>query len=312
MTWIAAPEPACTDVPGEPAIDLEIVGRPRDIGSFTVARVLPAPARRLVGPFVFFDHMVAATLAPGSAMDVRPHPHIGLSTVTYLFEGEIFHRDSLGSALAIRPGAINWMAAGRGIVHSERSPDALRASGGRMHGLQLWVAMPSALEEVEPSFTHHPTATLPELDDRGVHVRVLAGSAYGVSSPAPVSSPLFYVEVKLDPGARIEVPREHEERAVYVVSGELRCGSSVVRASTMAVLRPHHATVLEATVATHLVMIGGAPLDGPRWIWWNFVSSSKERIEQAASDWKEGRFPSVPGDEVEFIPLSDTPRFAGG
>jgi len=162
------------------------------------------------------------------------------------------------------------------------------------------------------SFTHHPAATLPELDDRGVHVRVLAGSAYGVSSPIPVSSPLFYVEVKLEPSARIEAPREHEERAVYVVSGELRCGSSVVRASTMAVLRPHHATVLEATVATHLVMIGGAPLDGPRWIWWNFVSSSKERIEQAASDWKEGRFPRVPGDEIEFIPLLDTPRFAGG
>jgi redox-sensitive bicupin YhaK (pirin superfamily) len=312
MSWIAAPEPSCSEAPAEPAIELEITGRPRDIGSFTVARVLPATAHRIVGPFVFFDHMVATTLAPGSAMDVRPHPHIGLSTVTYLFEGEIFHRDSLGSAQAIRPGAINWMTAGRGIVHSERSPDSVRASGGPIHGLQLWVAMPSAVEEIAPSFSHHPASTLPELDDRGVRARVLAGSAYGVTAPIPVTSPLFYVEATLAAGMRIEVPPEHEERAVYVITGEARCGAASVRASTMAVLRPRAATVLEATMPTHLVMIGGAPLDGPRWIFWNFVSSSKERIEQAASDWKDGRFPKVPGDELEFIPLTDTPRFARG
>jgi redox-sensitive bicupin YhaK (pirin superfamily) len=312
MSWIVAPEPACTEEADEPAIELEITGRPRDIGNFTVARVLPAPARRIVGPFVFFDHMGATTLAPGSPMDVRPHPHIGLSTVTYLFEGEIFHRDSLGSAQAIRPGAINWMTAGRGIVHSERSPEDVRAKGGPLHGLQLWVAMPSRVEEAEPSFSHHPATTLPGLVDRGVRVRVLAGSAYGVTAPIPVASPLFYVEALLETGMRLEMPREHEERAVYLVSGEVRCGSATVRASTMAVLRPRVATVLEATMPTHLVMIGGAPLDGPRYIWWNFVSSSKERIEQAAEDWKAGLFAKVPGDEVEFIPLTDTPRFARG
>lgn len=311
MSWIAATEPTCTDRPGEPTIELAIESRARDLGSLIVARVFPAPARRIVGPFVFFDHMVATTIAPGSALEVRPHPHIGLSTVTYLFEGEIFHRDSLGSVQPIRPGAINWMTAGRGVVHSERSPESVRASGGRIHGLQLWVAMPSGVEEIEPSFSHHPAETLPELDDRGVRARVLAGSAYGVSSPIPVTSPLFYVEARIEPGHRVELPREHEERAVYVVSGEVRCGTTVVPASTMAVLRPRTAAVLEATVATHLVMIGGAPLDGPRWIWWNFVSSSKERIEQAASDWKSGRFPKVPGDEIEFIPLSDSPRFGG-
>jgi redox-sensitive bicupin YhaK (pirin superfamily) len=309
MSWIAASEPACTAVPSEPAIELEIAGRRRDIGDFAVARVLPAPARRIVGPFVFFDHMVATTLAPGTGMDVRPHPHIHLATVTYLFEGEIFHRDSVGSAQVIRPGAINWMTAGRGIVHSERTPAETRTSGGNVHGLQLWVAMPSALEEVEPSFSHHPAATLPELEDGGVRARVLAGAAYGVASPVAVASPLFYVEAQLEAGARIEVPREHEERAAYVVSGEIRCGDAVVPAGTMAVLRPRVATVLEATTPTRLVMIGGAPLDGPRWMWWNFVSSSKERIEQAARDWQEGRFPKVPGDELEFIPLTDTPRF---
>jgi redox-sensitive bicupin YhaK (pirin superfamily) len=312
MSWIAAPEPSCEQRPDQPTIEVEITGRSRDIGSFSVARVLPAPARRMVGPFVFFDHMVATTLAPGTGMDVRPHPHINLATVTYLFEGEIFHRDSVGSALAIRPGAINWMTAGRGIVHSERTPAEARVAGSTMHGLQLWVAMPRAAEEVEPGFSHHPAETLPELEDNGVCARVLAGSAYGVNAPVPVASPLCYVDVQLDPGKRIEVPREHEERAIYVVAGAVRCGTAVVPASTMAVLRPHVPTVLEATMPTRLVMIGGAPLDGPRYIWWNFVSSSKERIEQAARDWQAGRFPKVPGDDQEFIPLADLPRFPPG
>jgi redox-sensitive bicupin YhaK (pirin superfamily) len=312
VSWVAAPEPVCTEAPGEPAIELEIAARTRSIGDFDVGRVLPAPARRMVGPFVFFDHMGPAELAPGRGLDVRPHPHIHLATVTYLFEGEILHRDSVGSEQVIRPGAINWMTAGRGIVHSERSPAEARPSGPHVHGLQLWVALPTASEDVAPSFAHHPAATLPELEDRGTRARVLAGTAYGIASPLEVASPLFYVEAELATGARIEVPREHEERAIYVVHGRVRCGDATIGARTMAVLRPTAPAVLEALEPTRLAMIGGAPLDGPRYIWWNFVSSSKERIEHAARDWREARFPKVPGDEVEFIPLAEEPRFPSG
>lgn len=308
MSWSEAPEPLCAEEPAEPAVELEISARPRSIGDFDVGRVLPAPARRMVGPFVFFDHMGPAELAPGAGLDVRPHPHVCLATVTYLFEGEILHRDSLGSAQVIRPGAINWMTAGRGIVHSERTPQEARPGGPHLHGLQLWVALPNEREESEPSFSHHPADTLPELDGRGMRGRLLAGSAYGLSAPVPVASPLFYVEATLEPGARIEVPREHEERAVYVVHGEARCGGAVIGARTMAVLRRGAPLVLEASAPTRLVMVGGAPI-GPRYIFWNFVASTKERIEQAASDWKAGRFPKVPGDELEHIPLNDEPRF---
>lgn len=310
MSWTAAPEPVCTEEPAEPAIELEIVARPRSIGDFEVGRVLPAPARRMVGPFVFFDHMGPASLAPGAGMDVRPHPHLHLATVTYLFEGEILHRDSVGSEQVIRPGAINWMTAGHGIVHSERSPAEARPKGPHLHGLQLWVALPEGREDVEPSFSHHPAATLPELEDGGVRARVLAGSAYGATSPVVVASPLFYVEAQLAAGARIEIPREHEERGVYVVSGEARCGGATIAARTMAVYRPGATAVIEAITDTRIAMVGGEPL-GPRYIWWNFVSSSSERIEQAARDWKEGRFPKVPGDELEFIPLNDEPHFSG-
>jgi redox-sensitive bicupin YhaK (pirin superfamily) len=263
----------------------------------------------MVGPFVFFDHMGPAKLDPSRGLDVRPHPHIHLATVTYLFEGEIFHRDSVGSAQAIKPGAINWMTAGRGIVHSERSPDALRPSGPSLHGLQLWVALPKALEDSEPSFAHHPATSLPELDDRGVSVRVLAGEAFGERSPVTVASPLFYADIALEKGARIEVPREHEERAVYVISGEAKCGDHVFTPRVMSVLAPKASVVLEATASTRLVMIGGAPLDGPRYIFWNFVSSSKDRIVEAARDWREERFPLVPGDDKERIPLLEMPRF---
>jgi redox-sensitive bicupin YhaK (pirin superfamily) len=291
------------------SIELEIAARTRSIGDFDVGRVLPSPARRMVGPFAFFDHMGPAALAPGAGMDVRPHPHVCLSTVTYLFEGEIFHRDSVGSAQAIRPGAINWMTAGRGIVHSERSPQALRAEGPRVHGLQLWVALPRALEECAPSFAHHPADTLPQRDEPGVRARVLAGEAYGVRAPVEVSSPLFYVDVELARGARIDVPREHEERAVYVASGAVRCNERAIAARTMAVIAKGCDATIEATEETRLVMIGGAPLDGPRYIWWNFVSSSKERIVEAARDWREERFAKVPGDEIERIPLDDEPRF---
>lgn len=291
------------------AIELEIAARPRRIGDFEVGRVLPAPARRMVGPFVFLDHMGPAALPAGHGMDVPPHPHVGLATVTYLFEGEVFHRDSVGSAQSIRPGAINWMTAGRGITHSERSPPEARAGGPRVHGLQLWVALPRALEECAPSFVHHPAETLAEIEDGGARARVLAGSAYGATSGVAVASPLFYVEARLEAGARIEVPREHEERAVYVVHGEVRCDGAKLAKRTMAVLRRGAEAVIEASVPARLVMLGGAPLDGPRYIWWNFVSSSKERIEQAARDWREDRFAKVKGDELERVALDGEPRF---
>ncbi len=310
MSYFRAPEPVCTEEQNVPAVDLTIAARTRSIGDFDVGRVLPAPAKRMIGPFIFFDHMGPAHLAAGHGLDVRPHPHLHLATVTYLFEGAILHRDSVGSEQIIRPGAINWMTAGRGIVHSERSPAEARSAGAHVHGLQLWVALPQAHEDVEPSFSHHPAQTLPELDEPGVRVRVLAGSAFGRRSPVPILSPLLYVEAQLETGAKLEVPSEHEERGVYVVEGEARCDGAIIPARTMAVLHPRAQTVLEALSPTRIAIVGGAPLDGKRYIFWNFVSSSKERIEEAARAWREGRFPKVPGDETEFIPLDDEPRFA--
>jgi redox-sensitive bicupin YhaK (pirin superfamily) len=289
-------------------VELEIPARTRSLGDFDVGRVLPSPVRRTVGPFIFFDHMGPAHLDPGRGMDVRPHPHINLATVTYLFEGEIFHRDSLGSAQAIRPGAINWMTAGRGIVHSERSPAEARAAGPVLHGLQLWVALPQSSEECEPAFAHHPASTIPALDDPGVKLRVLAGEAHGARSPVDVASPLFYVEALLDPGAKLELPREYEERAVYVVSGAVEVGGRTLGPRNMLVFRSGTDPVLTATEPTRLVTLGGAPI-GPRYIFWNFVSSSQERIVEAARAWKAEQFPLVPGDEHERIPLTEEPRF---
>jgi redox-sensitive bicupin YhaK (pirin superfamily) len=285
--------------------ELLLEARPRDLGGFTVGRVLPAIARRTVGPFVFFDHMGPAQFAPGKGMDVRPHPHIGLATVTYLFEGQIHHRDTLGSSQTIEPGGINWMTAGRGIAHSERTPPAQRSSGGKAHGLQLWVALPVSHEETAPAFDHHPAASLPGFDDGGVKVRVLAGSAYGATSPVRTLSPLFFVEASLAAGAVMPLPSEHEERAVYVVEGEAGVWAGDVRvpARQMIVLPPGPAPTLHSDGPARVALIGGAPLDGPRHVWWNFVSSSHDRIEQAKADWTAGRFGKIPGDDVESIPL---------
>lgn len=279
-----------------------IDARPRDIGGFSVRRLLPFVARRMVGPFIFFDHMGPAEFAPGEGMDVRPHPHIGLATVTYLFEGEIIHRDSLGSHQPIRPGDINWMTAGRGIVHSERTSAERRRTGARVNGLQLWVALPSEHEETEPEFHHHPADTLPSLDHGGVRLRVLAGSAHGVTSPVRTFSPLFYVDASMPAESELVLTREHQERAAYVVAGEIACGSERAEMGRMLVFDEDADVVLRATTDARVALIGGAPI-GERHVNWNFVSSSKERIEQARLDWKDGRFPKVPGDEVEFIPL---------
>ncbi len=258
-----------------------------------------------MGPFAFFDNMGPATLGPGAGIDVRPHPHIGLATVTYLLEGELLHRDSLGSLQAIRPGDINWMTAGRGIVHSERTPPELRLAGSRLHALQLWVALPAALEEDEPSFVHYPGQTLPRVDVAGAAVRVLAGAAYGVSSPVRTPSPLLYLEATLPAGRELPLPGECEERAAYVLEGAIRCGAERAGPGRMLVFAPGSGVALRAEEAARVVLIGGAPIDGERHIFWNFVSSSRERIERAKRDWRERRFPRVPGDDAEVEPLPE-------
>ena len=285
----------------ENAIATIIEGRARDLGGFFVARVLPAKAMRTVGPFVFFDHMGPATFAPGTGLDVRPHPHIGLATVTYLFEGEIVHRDNLGFVQPIQPGAINWMTAGRGIAHSERTGEGLRESGSRLHGLQLWVALPKAQEETDPAFVHYPAAVLPELVRDGVRLRVLAGIAYGATSPVQTASPLFYVEAKISAGSMLALPAEYPERAVFIVDGEVECGGERIAAPRMIVFARRTSVSLSATKPAHVVLIGGEPLDGERHVWWNFVSSSKERIEQAKRDWSENRFAAIPGETERVL-----------
>jgi redox-sensitive bicupin YhaK (pirin superfamily) len=284
--------------------ELVLDARPRDVGGFLIRRALPSAQRKLVGPFIFYDHLCRVDFAPGQGLDVRPHPHIALATVTYLFEGSFLHRDSLGYAQAIFPGDVNWMIAGRGIAHSERTPPELRQSGGPLHGIQCWVALPKAHEEIEPSFTHHPRATIPKLSRPGVELRVIAGTAYGQTSPVPVLSPTLYVHAELQGGASVEVDEHHAERAVYVAQGSLLLGPAEYREGTLLVLPPGRVELGSRDGAT-LMLLGGAPLDGERHIYWNFVSSSPERLERAKQDWREGRFGKVVGDEHEFIPLPE-------
>jgi redox-sensitive bicupin YhaK (pirin superfamily) len=287
--------------------------RERDLGDgFFVRRLLPAGPQRAVGPFLFFDHFGPTQLAPGKGMDVRPHPHINLATVTYLFEGAIVHRDSLGSVQEIRPGDVNWMTAGRGIVHSERTGPAMRAAGSVAHGLQLWVGLPRADEETAPAFHHHPAATLPAFDVGGATLRLLAGEAFGRRSPVRTFSPLTYLDIALPAGASLELPPERGERGVYVISGSVSCGGVVHQPHRMLLLASGRPVRLAADIATRAVLVGGEPFPEPRHIWWNFVSSSTDRIEEAKRDWlsrrgdAQGPFPLVPGDESEFIPLPET------
>ncbi len=275
----------------------------RDLGGgFVVRRLLPAAAQRSVGPFVFCDHFGPITAQPHDQHDVRPHPHIGLATVTYLFEGANLHRDSTGVVQRIEPGAINWMTAGRGIVHSERTPDDLRGTVRRSHGLQLWCALPAADEEIAPSFAHTPAAAIPALEVGGARVRVLVGEAWGVASPVVVRSPTLYLDIALSAADALPLPLA-AERAVYVVDGTVRLDGAALQPQTMTVLTPGDEPMLSADDEARVVLIGGEPL-GPRHLWWNFVSSRKERIVQAADDWRAGRFPGVPG-ETESIPLPD-------
>lgn len=303
MSVMPHAEPRCAKVV-ERSVELDIEARTRALtNGFTVRRLLPSLPRRMVGPFIFFDHMGPVRLAANQGVDVPPHPHIGLATVTYLFEGELLHRDSLGSEQLITPGAVNWMTAGRGIVHSERSPAAAREAGPRVHGLQLWVALPTAFEEVEPSFRHHAADTIPVVERGDARVRVVAGSAFGATSPVKALSELFYVDADLPHGAELEVPEAYPERAAYVVDGAISCDGEEYGAGTMIVFREGVTACVTAAAPSRVMLLGGAPLDGERHIWWNFVSSSTERIEQAKRAWKEQRFPKVPGDEHELVPL---------
>jgi redox-sensitive bicupin YhaK (pirin superfamily) len=282
---------------------LELILNPveKDLGEFVVRRLLPAAARRMVGPWIFFDHMGPAHFPAGQGIKVRPHPHIGIATVTYLFEGEILHRDSLGSVQAIRPGDINLMICGQGIVHSERERPELTAIDHVLHGLQLWLALPEQDEEIEPSFHHYPDASIPALDVAGVPVRVMIGSAYGAVSPVKTCSDTLYVEAHLQPGQSLVLPHA-QERAVYIASGGLQAQATELPAHSMTIFSSQAVVAVTATVESRIAIIGGAPV-GERFIAWNFVSSRKQRIEQAKRDWAEGRFTKVPGDEVEFIPL---------
>jgi redox-sensitive bicupin YhaK (pirin superfamily) len=294
------------ETPLPSGIELMLLPRAHDIGGFEVRRALPARERQMVGPFVFFDQMGPGEFLAGRGLDVRPHPHIGLSTVTYLFDGEILHRDSLGSHQPIVPGDVNWMTAGRGIVHSERTDQALRTRTNRLFGIQSWVALPKETEEVAPAFVHHSAATLPLVEDSGARLRLIAGAGWGLVSPVEVSSPLFYADAALAPGSALPLPDEHEERAAYILDGEVEVAGDRFEPGRMLVFRAGDRLALRAGPGgARLLLLGGAVMDGERYVFWNFVSSSRERIEQAKADWKAQRFGKVPSDETEFIPLPE-------
>ncbi|MPZ58542.1 MAG: hypothetical protein GEU91_19030 [Rhizobiales bacterium] len=282
-----------------------IVPRTIDIDGLAIHRALPSAQTRLIGPFIFFDHFGPATFRSDQGIDVRPHPHIGLATVTYLFDGEIIHRDSLGVRAAIRPGEVNWMTAGRGIVHSERTAAEQRIDGAPIHGLQCWVALPSAKEEMDAAFEHYDVAQFPEVSDDGICSRIVIGTLFGATSPVKTTSETLFADVTLAKGASMPFDADTEERGIFVVSGEIDIQGDTFGPERLLVFRPSDRLTVRALTDAHLMVLGGAPMDGPRHIWWNFVSSRKERIEQAKAEWKSGRFDIVPGDTEEFIPLPD-------
>lgn len=288
-----------------PGLEAQIIPRSHDVGGFEVRRALPAREKQMIGPFIFFDQMGPGEFLTGKGLDVRPHPHIGLSTVTYLFEGEIMHRDSLGFEQPIRPGALNWMTAGQGIAHSERTATALRSHSNRLFGIQSWAALPADQEERAPSFVHHAAEALPVLQDQGARLRLIAGEGWGLRAPVETHWPLFYADLALAPGAACPLPDAHEERGAYVVSGAVEVAGQVFDAGRMLVFRAgDRLSIREAGgQGARLLLLGGAVMDGPRHIFWNFVSSRRERIEQAKADWAAGKFPHVPTDDKEFIPL---------
>lgn len=300
MSWLTSPDAPET----EGRADLVVEPSTKDLGDgFRVRRALPSIKRRMVGPFVFLDDMGPAILPPGVGLDVRPHPHIGLATLTYLTEGEILHRDSLGTAQTIVPGDVNWMTAGRGIAHSERTEAGLRAAGHTLTGIQSWIALPKPREETAPGFVHRNAAELPHLTDRGVGLRLIVGAMFGQTSPVQTFSDMFYADVRLDSGAAIPLPADYAERSAYVLDGTVDIAGESHGAHRLLVFRPGDAITLRANCGpARVLLLGGEPMDGPRHMWWNFVHSSKDRIEAAKADWKAGRFDAVPG-ESEFIPL---------
>ncbi|MGX1740964.1 pirin family protein [Bosea sp. NPDC055353] len=305
MSQLPADDPILGDARSCEAIEKVIVPRSHDLGGFQVRRALPAIGQRMVGPFIFFDQMGPAEFHLGEGLDVRPHPHIGLSTVTYLFDGEIMHRDSLGTALAIKPGAVNLMTAGRGIVHSERTGMEARATGPKLYGIQAWLALPKTHEEVAPEFKHHGAGDLPRIVEGGKRISLIMGSAYGQTSPVKFPWDALYAEAVLSPGAILPLDPDYDERAIYIVSGKVDIAGDEFGAGQLLVFKPGDRISILAIDQARVMIVGGEPMDGPRNIWWNFVSSSKERIEQAKHEWKTGRFDTVPGDESEFIPLPE-------
>jgi redox-sensitive bicupin YhaK (pirin superfamily) len=291
-------------------VSLVIRAREKDLGGFSVGRVLPFVTQRMVGPFIFFDHMGPAEFPPGKGMSVRPHPHIHIATVTYLFEGTIHHRDSLGSDQLIEPGAINWMTTGRGIVHSERTPNKLKSSGSRLNGIQCWIALPEEFEESAPSFVHHPSASLPEFVLDGVQLKLLLGAAFGKQSPVAIHSDLFYLDVSMPAGTRLTLPGDGREWAVYLANGAVNVEGAELEPCSMAIAKVGEDLLIEARKTSRLMVLGGKPI-GKRFIYWNFVSSNEADIEAAKADWSKGpgapgsRFSKVPGDEKEFTPLPE-------
>jgi redox-sensitive bicupin YhaK (pirin superfamily) len=304
VSWQPAIDPKCDQQQEINPIEMVIVPRARDLGGFEVRRALPSARRQMVGPFIFFDQMGPAEFLLGQGIDVRPHPHIGLATVTYLIRGEIIHRDSLGTLQPIRPGAVNWMTAGRGIAHSERTAPEARTAGAQLFGIQTWVALPAHAEETAPGFSHHEETELPLIQEQGASVRLIVGSLYGRRSPVWTFSEMFYADATLEAGARLPLDASHEERGIYILEGAVEIAGDVFDAMQLLVFRPGDPITVTARTPARLMLLGGEPMDGPRHIWWNFVSSSKERIEQAKADWQAGRFGPVPGD-AEFIPLPE-------
>lgn len=311
MSWNPALEPGCPDRTGADAIETLIIPRARDIGGFEVRRALPAPKRQMVGPFIFFDQMGPAELLTGRGVDVRPHPHIGLGTVTYLYRGAFHHRDSLGTDQVIHPGAVNWMVAGKGVTHSERTPEAARAGPSSLFGIQTWIALPEEQEDMAPAFEHHGKDRLPLIAADGVSARLILGHAYGERAPVTLYSETFYLDVTLAPGARFPLPDDHEDRGLYVTEGAIRVAGQDFEAGRMMVFRPGDAITIQAGErGARLMALGGETLNGPRYIWWNFVASSRERLETAKTEWRaarwgQGLFDLPPTDRDEYIPLPE-------
>lgn len=305
MSWQPCDDPALGDAQAGSLIEQVIVPRTGDIGGLEVRRALPAAGRRMVGPFIFFDQMGPSEFLVGQGLDVRPHPHIGLATVTFLFEGQLVHRDSLGTEQVIRPGELNLMSAGSGIAHSERTGAMDRRLGSRMFGIQAWAALPKTHEEKPPQFSHYGISHLPRLEGEGKRVRLVMGALYGEESPAGFPHPSFYAEAVLAPGSILPLDPDYEERAVFIVTGEIDIAGETFGPGRLLVFRPGDRISILALSQARLILLGGEPMDGPRHIWWNFVSSSRERINAAKADWKAGNFALVPGDEQEFVPLPE-------